>query len=149
MNIRNFAIIAAIAVVIISAVAFIFFSELLKVSAPAPVEPPQQPETVSDEPPAGYAIPANTIPSIDQINENVKKAQKKREASDKTIAAIKTKRAATRDRIRQEAAAAEKVSIAEVGKPPAKTVAVSSSKTIWATPEERREALRSKGQIAY
>ncbi|GEM_PF-4989466 len=143
MNVRNIAIIASIAAIIISLIAIIFFHALLKEGAPV-TAPPSAPAATEAGQGEGYAIPG-----VSQIEGSVKKAAQQRKESDRVIAEIKAKRAPRREEIRREAEAADKKAI-ELTKSGAPKIIKPVAVTVVRVPkEEVTRQLKTKGLFAY
>ena len=148
MNIRSLVIIGVIAIVVVSLVAFLFFREIVKESAPVPVPTT---EAVKAEPAAqaGYAIPVNTVPTVSQIEESIKKDKEKRKAVNDFIAKIEAEKAKTREEVRAEAQKAEREAVTMPESKKNETVNLPEQKPVKNPTREERERMRANGIIAY
>ena len=148
MNIKNALIIAAIAVLIVSALSFIFFKELMNENAPRTAPAIPAPGVVKEAAQASYTIPANAIPTIGQIEENVKKAKAEQASNNAMITKVQADSALNREKIRvqleaQAAAPQETVNIPQ-GNTPSETRKVAANPT-----REERSQMKTRGVIAY
>ena len=151
VSVKNFMIIAAITILIVSSVLLLFFREVVNQSAGAPIQshvseaPQKAPEPV-------YSIPVNTVPGVDAIEENIKKNKQAADRAeiDKMSAKVAAEAAANRQEIRQQleeaAAAPEGTEIADTDK----KNAPAPQRSVFKPPtREEREAMKSRGVIAY
>ena len=147
MNIKNALIIVAIAVVIIAGVSLLFFKELIKENAPRSAAIPVTVVTKEADQ-TSYAIPANAIPSIGQIEENVKKAKAEQVLTNAMIAKVQADSALDREKIRAQLEAQADVpqvtTIAPKGNAAATTMKVAPPPT-----KIERAQMKARGVIAY
>ena len=139
--------IAVTAVLIISALSFIFFKELMNENAPRPAAIPAS-GVAKEAAQASYAIPANAIPSIGQIEEDVKKAKAEQAINNAMIAKVQADSALNREKIRVQLEAQADVPRETVNIPQANTP--SATRKVAANPtKEDRAQMKAHGVIAY
>lgn len=147
MNFKNASIISAIAIMIITIVALVFFREFAKEAAPVP--PPAIPEAVREPQSPGYAIPVNTIPSAAAIEENIKKAKAERAEADRMAVKVRAEAAAKREEIRAELEVQAAASKSAVGIPQ-KAAAQPARRVVTPSPtREERAQMQTRGVVAY
>lgn len=147
---KRYIILMLVITVIIMAVSYtIFWRALTKETAPS-VEPEEVSEGAAPEylPLASYDIPASTIPSIQSIEESIKKTNEAETLLKETIKEREKKRQERLQRKvmpkQDEPAAPAKV---ETG---SKTVVIPSKKeVVFPTREERKQMESSRGIITY
>jgi len=110
VNIRNLAIVAAVVVVLISLVAFVFFQTLMKENAPVPAAISAD-AVVKEDVEMSYSIPDN-IPPLSLIEESMKKNQEKSKQVDQDVAKLVAENDKVRQSVRIEAEAADQEAIA-------------------------------------
>ena len=136
------------ALIIMMIVAIFFISTLTKDSKlPAPTEGLELEEI---EPVPGYAIPEKPVPSLQEIDESIKRSADKREAVKKVMDEIEKQK---RSRNLPKAAEEQDESVAEVPAAEEKkgqTVSILAEKkeVLFPTREEVKK-MRSRGIIAY
>ena len=145
MNFRSLAIVVAVIVLIICAVFFLFFQELAKETMPAPL--PAAPKVIKEGPPASYSIPANAIPSISDIEANLKKNQEQRATEKEMSAKIKNDSAARRKDIQAQLEAEAATPKVEVELP--ETPAKQAVKPARPPTREEREKMKAAGVVSF
>ncbi len=149
MKIKNLMIIAAIAILILSSVALLFFRELANQSASAPVQSPSM-KTLEEAPKPVYSIPVNTVPNVAEIEANIKKTQDARAEINKISAQVAAEDAVRRQEIRQQleaaVAAPEETAVTATVQKNAST----SQRVVVNNPtREERKAMQVRGVVAY
>ena len=147
MSVKNLVLIAAIIVVVISALAFTFFQEMIKESAPVTMPPAPKAAVEKQEP--VYAVPENTVPPLSFIEESIKQSEAKKAETDQMITKAKAdvapKRTEIRVQLEAEAAAPKEETIASLQK----TTAATTRVVVKNPTREERSAMKARGVIAY
>jgi len=143
VNARSLVIAAAIGIGILSAIVFVFFEELVRMSAPA-LYAPAGARAAAEKVPAPYSMPPNNAQAVAEARDNAGREKEAREAAAKMRAETRAECADKREEAMAELLAAEKGATAQAEPqqaPPTRSVVVPT--------REDREKMRSQGITAY
>ena len=114
---------------------------------------PQAVETASErvEAAAGYAIPANAIPSQSEVAASIEKKESTHQEAEKAISQLKTERARRRATMMASAEAEKPVVAAKADEAAAMSEFIDfTSKDISVKPsEEKRKSMKAQGILSY
>jgi hypothetical protein len=149
VNTKNIIVIVALAIFAVSLAAFLFFKDVEKQYAPAPVQPVIS-GVVEEKPAPAYSIPVNTVPAVAQIEATIKKKQEVRAEIDKMTAQVAAISAKNRQEIYQQlevaAKSPEKADSMTIAK---KSVSSSQTVAVRNPTREERKAMQNRNVVAY